>query len=161
MEKNKKAKRREIRFVITIVLVMLICVFFDLLTKILTDDEAFVVIKNFLSFISVHNIGAAYSSFAGHVIMLIIISSIMILGLVVFNIFYKGKSMFYCITMGIIFGGAAGNLFDRICFGYVRDFIKFKFFSFTCNLADIFLCVGIVLFAIYMLFLDKEWKKEK
>ncbi|OGE77773.1 MAG: hypothetical protein A2751_01820 [Candidatus Doudnabacteria bacterium RIFCSPHIGHO2_01_FULL_46_14] len=43
----------------------------------------------------------------------------------------------------LILGGAFSNLFDRIYFGYVRDFIDIGFA--TLNLADIMIWVGVLL----------------
>ncbi len=47
---------------------------------------------------------------------------------------------------GMIIGGAAGNLFDRLTYFAVPDFIDFhinSFHWFTFNLADIFISLGI------------------
>ena len=53
--------------------------------------------------------------------------------------------------------GALGNLVDRLAFGYVRDFIgmDWGFVSYVCNLADVWLMVGLVLAIIDMLFLNE------
>ena len=53
----------------------------------------------------------------------------------------------------MIFGGAIGNLFDRIFFKAVPDFIDFhigEFHWFVFNLADIFITIGV----IFMIFLE-------
>ena len=47
----------------------------------------------------------------------------------------------------MIFGGAIGNLFDRIFFKAVPDFIDFhigQFHWFVFNLADIFITIGVI-----------------
>ena len=55
------------------------------------------------------------------------------------------------IGMGLILGGALGNLADRVIPPYkVRDFIDFHFWP-TFNLADAFLCVGVGLLALSIL----------
>ena len=56
-------------------------------------------------------------------------------------------------------GGIIGNLVDRIKFGYVRDFIYLKFIDFAVfNVADMCICVGTVLIAVYILFLHNKVK---
>ena len=60
--------------------------------------------------------------------------------------------------------GCVGNMYDRIFFGYVRDFIQFDFWkSFPIfNFADAILCIGVVLFVIYLIiYLVKSRKNEK
>ena len=53
--------------------------------------------------------------------------------------------------------GAIGNFIDRIFLGYVRDFIYFKWINFPVfNIADIYVTVGIGLFAILIFFVYKD-----
>ena len=149
------------RYGVIIFFVMLVFLFWDQLFKMFTDGYTINILGDFLYFNSVHNYGAAYGIFAGKTLGLIITTSIVLALLIVFNWFYKGKSIFYCWAMGLILSGAVGNLIDRVFLGYVRDFIKLKIFSFTCNIADICLCVGIALFAVHIIFLDKTPRQKK
>ena len=142
-------------------LIAAVCVFFDLLSKTLTDGKIIPIFGDFFYFSSSHNDGSAYGIFAGHTWGLIVVTSIVLVLILVFNCLKKQKSVFYCISVGLIIGGAIGNLFDRIFLGEVRDFIKFSFFSFTFNIADACLTIGVVLFAIYLLFLDKSFGKKQ
>jgi signal peptidase II len=53
------------------------------------------------------------------------------------------------LLLSLIFGGAAGNLYDRVFYFAVPDFIDFhinNFHWFTFNIADIFISIGIILF---------------
>ena len=55
------------------------------------------------------------------------------------------------ITYGMIIGGIVGNLFDRIVYGSVVDFIDFKLFGYNYpvfNLADTFIVIGIIIMVI-------------
>ena len=57
--------------------------------------------------------------------------------------------------------GAAGNLIDRLVEQQVRDFIlvsvgNIGFLNFNCNVADIAITVGAVLFLLALLFVDKD-----
>ena len=68
---------------------------------------------------------------------------------------------FYTIGLSLMIAGTIGNFIDRACLSYVRDFITFGFFSFpSFNVADMCMCVGIVMFFIDTLFGDAKilWK---
>jgi signal peptidase II len=61
----------------------------------------------------------------------------------------------------IIIGGALGNLYDRIIYLAVPDFIDFhigNFHWFTFNIADIFISVGVI-FMILLEFIDNNKDK--
>ncbi len=149
-----------IKIILTIIFVLVA----DLVTKhFLFKVEYFNLIPNVVSISgNVQNTGAAWGMFSGKVIGLIAVSIIMIISLFVFNHFVKGKNTFYCLSFGFIIGGAIGNLIDRIVFNYVRDFIFLDFWPTfpVFNVADSFLCVGAVMLAIFILFIQGK-KSEK
>ena len=65
--------------------------------------------------------------------------------------------------VALILGGALGNLFDRIYYGAVPDFIDLHFKSFhwfVFNIADIFITMGIFCLIYVELFLENK-KNEK
>lgn len=156
-----RPKIYKIRYGIVTTLVILLCIFWDMFFKIITDGFDVTIIDGFFWFSSTHNTGAAYGIFAGKLTMLIVVTCVMLVLIFVYNWFHKNKSIFYCVSLGLICGGAIGNLIDRIFLGYVRDFIKFSFFNFNFNIADACLTIGVVLFAIYLIFFDDLFKKKK
>ena len=59
----------------------------------------------------------------------------------------------------MIFGGALGNLFDRIFYKAVPDFIDFhigEFHWFVFNVADIFITIGVIIMILYELILNDQ-----
>jgi signal peptidase II len=68
------------------------------------------------------------------------------------------------ISLGMILAGTIGNMVDRVSFGAVRDFIKVYYRSSEgaekvwplFNLADSFICVGVFLLSIEMLFFEEK-----
>ena len=52
----------------------------------------------------------------------------------------------------MIFGGSLGNIFDRLYYSAVPDFIDFhikNFHWFIFNVADIFITLGVIIIDIY------------
>lgn len=137
----------------------------DILTKNLFQDKDYPFLKGFISIHSSQqlNYGGAWGILGDHTWILIIISLLFLVFLVLFDLKMKPKNTLYTIAFCFIIGGALGNLIDRIFLGGVRDFICFDFWpSFpTFNLADSFLCIGVILFAIYLLFFYKSNGEEK
>jgi len=60
----------------------------------------------------------------------------------------EGKPGYQC-ALGLLAGGAVGNLIDRLLKGFVRDFIDLRWYDtlyiHTFNVADAAICVGFVL----------------
>ena len=66
-----------------------------------------------------------------------------------------GRLMQY--ALGLILGGALGNLLDRVFLGYVIDFIDPVFFHwFVCNPADLAITCGAAMAAGWLLFGKEE-----
>jgi signal peptidase II len=95
------------------------------------------------------NTGAAFGLFQGHVLVLSILSFLIVVLIVLAYLRFKK----YYLPLGLIFGGALGNLIDRLAFGYVRDFIDFKIWP-VFNIADVANTIG-VLILIYILLRNK------
>ena len=156
------------KFIVMSVLIVVILVL-DLVTKYVIDgmyEEGTGVsaIPGLFNIISVHNYGAAWGIFEGSQVMLIIMSLIFLGIFIWYFIVEKKKSWLLIVTFAFLFAGCLGNLYDRIVFGYVRDFIQFAFWqSFPIfNFADTFLTIGIIMFIIYLLIpLFKKQGKNK
>jgi signal peptidase II len=88
------------------------------------------VIPNFFSITHVENTGAAFSLFADwpqrvRVPLLVGFSTVAML--VVCYLLWKSAAKFTCtgLALAFILGGAIGNLYDRILYGRVTDFLHF------------------------------------
>jgi signal peptidase II len=95
------------------------------------------------------NPGAAFGLLPGSTGLLIVITVVTIVLLaVLFRNQVRTHLVTGCIALGLIYGGAVGNLIDRVCFGRVRDFIELRLGFFTWpafNVADIAIVAGIIL----------------
>ena len=109
----------------------------------------------------VENRGAAFSILQNH-IWLFVLLTVIILGAIFFALY---RNMIYTAvgrwSLYIIAGGAVGNLIDRIARGYVVDLFDFRAIGFPVfNVADIFVCIGGVLFIVYFLFQHDKAKAD-
>jgi len=116
-------------------------------------NESIVVIKNFFNITSNHNYGAAWGMLEHNLYLLIVLSIIAIIIILRYSNSFK-KNIRNNVAFSILLGGIAGNLADRVCLGYVRDFLDFKIFGYDFpifNLADTFIVIGVVLLIIAIL----------
>jgi len=117
----------------------------------------------FLRITRVHNTGAVFGLFPDQVLALIIvaligITAILVYVLIVSRYFPLPAGMLGKLALGLVFGGTSGNLIDRLCFGYVTDFIDFGFWP-AFNIADSAVTVGIIIFAYSLLRLARAEKR--
>ena len=136
----------------------------DLFTKqlagIMLNESTYEVIPHVLTFVYVKNTGAAFSMFSNSTSLLAGFSILFILIFFVVDYFTKDKNVMYYLGMSFVIGGAVGNLIDRLSLHYVRDFISLKLFDFIFNMADFFITIGIILYAIYLLMCMIKDKQE-
>ncbi|HEY5562579.1 MAG TPA: signal peptidase II [Clostridiaceae bacterium] len=139
----------------------------DRLTKLwavkeLSTGKEIVIIKDFFSFSYLENRGAAFGMFQNKQFVLIILTSIVALAVIYYLIRFKPKNIFMRISLALIISGALGNIFDRVRFRYVVDFIyvHYQSHSFpTMNVADMMVTVGTFLMAFFLLKEDLNGNK--
>lgn len=119
------------------------------------------IINNFFYITNCHNYGAAFSLFSGNVIFLIFITLI-VLFLIYREVKKSSINKVSSILYGLLLGGIIGNLFDRIFYGYVIDYLDFKIFNLDFaifNIADMAIVIGALLLIIFE-GSDKKWVKK-
>ena len=138
--------------------------------------DTLVVIPNFLELKLTYNPGMAWGALGNNTLLLTIVSAVATIILCYFatkNDWKRNKVGAIALTMAL--AGCVGNLFDRMItvFGWrdgVVDMIILKPFDWLCellhlgttifNLADVFLVLGIIIFAIdFCFFADRKKKK--
>lgn len=94
----------------------------------------------------------------GNLPTLFLVISVLAVPLIVLIFFsVKEPRWITTVSLGLILAGTLGNMYDRLTLGAVRDFIKVHedLFSFPLfNLADSFICVGVFLMVVDILFFD-------
>ena len=128
----------------------------DRVTKILAVKELHHpvdLIPSFLTLRFVENRGAAFSLFAGssetvRKLFLLVIPVAVVLAVFYYAFTRRDLSLRLSVALGLIAGGALGNLYDRFLRGSVTDFIDFHLGSYhypTFNVADVGVFLGTVL----------------
>jgi len=104
-----------------------------------------------IEFTLTHNDGVAFGLAGGGGVLVIAVSLVALVALGVFVALVPGRNIAW-LAGGLILGGAAGNLIDRIRLGYVTDFILLPHWP-AFNLADCAITVGVLLLA-WILIMD-------
>jgi signal peptidase II len=131
-----------------------------LILKYLPFNQNIGVISGFFDIVHINNPGGAFGLLANlspqwRTIIFLFISSLAV-GLI-FYFYIKTPQSHPWLAAGfaLIFGGAIGNLIDRLRFGYVIDFLDFyiaKYHWPAFNIADSAITVGLAIFVIHIVF---------
>lgn len=110
------------------------------------------------SLIYIQNTGAAFSILKDSRELLIILSMIALVLLFMHVVHHiKSISLKTCFFIAILSAGIAGNLHERIVYGFVRDYFHLNFVNFPVfNISDIFINLGVI--ALIIMILIKKTK---
>ena len=130
-------------------------------TKIINNSHDKLFINDFFNIDLIWNTGIGFGLFKNNSVLFYSLMSLIIILVITILIYYALVSdKFTKLILSIIIGGALGNLYDRINYKAVPDFIDLhynNFHWFTFNLADIFITLGIISFILkdFLLKIDK------
>ena len=109
----------------------------------------------------VHNYGAAWSSFSGARLLLIVLTAAG-MGLLIWLLVRVVRHPLGQWALACVIGGGVGNLIDRVRLGYVVDMLDTMFMDFPVfNVADVFVVCGTVLAMIYYLAFYSKYDEKK
>ncbi len=149
--KNNILKKENFYFFILIVIIFL----FDRTSKlkvISNLNESSYYVNNYINFDLIWNIGIGFGllSTTSTIVYNLVTILIALVIFILFLVFITSKNLDKLIY-ALIIGGAAGNLYDRLIYKAVPDFIDIhysNFHWFTFNVADIFITIGIIIFIV-------------
>ena len=159
----KISNRNKILYLLTIIVVL----GGDLLTKTIINHQmklgaSYELIPNFFYFTNIHNTGAAWGIFAGHIEFFYVITAIAAIAIVYYFLHSSEDQVIFRYGLVLVFAGLLGNLYDRIVFQYVRDFLDFIIFGYDFpifNVADMGVVIGMFLIIIDLFIGEyKQWK---
>lgn len=124
-----------------------------------------VMIRDFFSLTYVRNTGAAFGflaaanpSFRVPFFLIVPIVAMVVLGFLYRDLPQTAK--WRAMALGLVSGGAIGNLIDRVRLGYVVDFLDFhysnSYYFPAFNVADTAICIGVTILLLSTIVTKKE-----
>lgn len=120
------------------------------------------VIPGFFSISLIRNYGAAFGILPDWAPLIIIVSFVVIFAIIKLRR-SRERSRLLAVALGLLLGGAIGNLIDRLFFGFVTDFLDFYVIRNadrvswpTFNIADVAITLGAVLLLYYVYVIEKR-----
>ena len=121
-----------------------------LVTSALQPGESRPILGDLLRIVFSQNSGALFGLFKDNALMFGIVS-LGVIGLIVAYHGRTGGSTYMTVTLGLLLGGAIGNMLDRLLRGYVVDFVDGGIGTirwYTFNVADAAISLAIVLLIV-------------
>jgi signal peptidase II len=119
------------------------------------------IVTSFFNFVLTYNRGISFGLFNGGAGLNALVFSLAAAAIVALLMFWLSRveSPFLAVAIGLIIGGAVGNVIDRIRLGAVVDFLDFHVGSLhwpAFNVADSAICIGVAAMLLDGLLLRRE-----
>ena len=155
-----------------VTLVALIVIILDQISKVIIVQtinlhESIPVIDGFFNLVHIRNRGIAFGilnssnhSLGFYIQVPAVILAVFVIAWWLYNSTNNDRHLFF--GLGLIIGGAIGNLIDRLRYREVIDFLDFRIGSYawpSFNLADSAVTVGAIYLGIMLIFFNKQTDK--
>lgn len=124
----------------------------------MTELESIPLIKDVFHLTYVLNPGAAFGMLPYKTLFFTVIALIMLLVIYFFYRRVPVEQIANRVALGLLAGGALGNLIDRLRFGKVVDFLDFRIF-FVFNVADTCITLGVGILLLGMVIQEVRERK--
>ena len=127
----------------------------QLVVRLISPDEARIVVPDFFSLVNVPNTGAAFGSFRGNNTFFIVVSVIALVIVTVLLVRPRQPDAWRDLSLALLLAGILGNLTDRLLYGHVIDFLLFNLHIRYAdpwpafNVADSCISIAVVLFIMH------------
>jgi signal peptidase II len=108
----------------------------------------------------VQNSGIAFGLFPTATAAVIVLTGVAVTWMLVFFARSGGRHPILPVALGLLLGGSASNLADRVRLGHVTDFLDFRFWP-AFNLADSFIVAGVAVLIGALLLADREPRRAR
>ncbi len=143
-----------------ILLVVVIVMFFDQLSKYyiqthMVPGMSIPIVQDVFHITYVLNPGAAFGLFEHQTLFFLIVAAALVVGAIYFYPRIPQQYQLLRFGIGLMVGGAIGNVIDRIKTGYVVDFFDFRIWP-VFNIADAAIVCGVGCIVFTMIYIHKE-----
>ncbi|GMA61814.1 signal peptidase II [Alicyclobacillus fastidiosus] len=122
--------------------------------------HAVTIIPDVVEFLHIQNTGGAFSIFPNQIWLFVLVAVFVVVAVVVIERKYRPGKLAQ-VGLGLLLGGAVGNMTDRIIHHSVTDYVYFSIVHFAIfNLADAAIDVGVLLLLINSFRSPKNTKTE-
>jgi len=127
------------------------------------EGSSIPLLGSWLEFVLVKNNGVAFGLFQNFPYFFTITSVLISVGAILFYRYQLPNNRPWVqVSLGLIVGGAIGNIIDRLRYSFVIDFVHVSWFPGIFNLADSAITVGVIMLAGYLLlFGDKDDRRNQ
>ena len=120
-----------------------------------------IIYTSYFNLVRAWNTGVSFSMFNDWGMWGVVLLSLLAFGIILFLLLWlrKEQSRVLQVALGLIIGGAVGNVIDRIRLGAVFDFLDFHLGEQhwpAFNVADSFICIGAGIIIIHSLFIKDK-----
>jgi len=131
-----------------------------------SEGQSIDVLGPVASLTHVHNSGVAFGLFTNRNGLFGIVAVVVLVVIVNFYRYLPGDLIWLRVSLGLLLGGAAGNLLDRVTQGYVSDFIDLRLWTGhnvwpVFNVADSCVCIAVALLAVFLMMQPSESGRER
>ena len=113
----------------------------------------------------VHNYGAAFGILQNQSNLFAVIAVVVSVAMLVYVYRLPPEARMVRVLLGLILGGALGNLIDRLNQGYVTDFVKMGipgvYYWPNYNIADSAIVVGVIAMGLYVVLDDLRKQRQQ
>jgi len=122
-------------------------------------------VTSFFRLVMVWNSGVSFGMFAGgETTRWVLVALSIVISVVLLFMMIKATRKFLSFGLGLVLGGAVGNIVDRIHYGRVADFFDFDLIIMrwpAFNIADISIVCGVAILLVDSLFFDEKSSNNK
>ena len=144
-----------------IIIAIMICLIDQLsklfLLELMVNARAPIEITSFFRLVMVFNRGVSFGMFADYHLPWLFITLSVVISAVLFGWLLKAGNHLEAAAIGLIIGGAFGNVIDRLRFGAVADFFDFHLAGYhwpAFNIADSAIFIGVVVLVVKSIMRD-------